>query len=308
MILFIFFSYIFPLAFTYMGIWYSNPVVSTLSLVAGVLGWTLFNVLIYKNLIYRVGRVKERYSYISDYGKPVVGKILRNSLVKINKDHAESLELEIEFENYSNTKVKTSIPIVDTRPNEKRFTEGNDIKLKLNPGNESPPFIIEGANTIQQRKLPIIWIIVNIIYAVVVYAVSYHYHSKGYGWRFLSPAYPWVWTPYVNITMYTALGVLGKNGGYFSSKMNGNRTVEEENMLLLYGRKATARINSANLTGTYINEQPEVQFNLNFQDHEGNTHRRSAKRVVLLTELHKTQVDNREILYLPNNENVFDLL
>jgi hypothetical protein len=308
MLLVIFFSYIFPLAFTYTGIWYSSPIVSTLSLVAGILGWTLFNFLIFKNLIYRVSKVKSRYSHVSDYGKPVKGRIVKNNFIKANKDGSRSLEIDIEFENYSNTIVRTTMLIVDTRPNESRFDEGKEIKLKLNTGNESPAFILEGANTVKQKRIPIIWMVVNIIYAVVVFVVSYKFHSNGYGWRFLSPGYPWVWTPFMNIFIYTALGVLGENGGFLRRKMYGNRTVEEENMLLLYGRKATAKINSANLTGTYINERPEVLFCLNFKDNEGNLQHRNAKRVVPLTELHKTQEESREILYLPNNEKVFDLL
>lgn len=74
----------------------------------------------------------------------------------------------------------------------------------------------------------------------------------------------------------------------------------EEN-LVLYGKKATAVVQRADQTGTYINEQPQIKYILQYNDDKGQQHLVTLKKIVPLTQLHYVNTGTQDILYLPDD-------
>lgn len=69
------------------------------------------------------------------------------------------------------------------------------------------------------------------------------------------------------------------------------------------GIKTQAKLISVSQTGTYINEQPMMRFELEYTDNKHHIHRNSLKKVVGLLELDVTKQAQIEIFYLPENPN-----
>lgn len=78
-----------------------------------------------------------------------------------------------------------------------------------------------------------------------------------------------------------------------------NPDIENTDMkIFLWGKQATATITKASQTGLMINDQPMIQFNLNYKDESGQIHFVQFKKIVLLTEMDRVKLRKREILYL----------
>src|SRR5690606_6751385 len=89
------------------------------------------------------------------------------------------------------------------------------------------------------------------------YVFSYYYEGNGTGWRFLTFWHPLVLCPVILHVYRGGLSALLK---MFVG--------DPEDLLRLkyYGRKATAQVLSASQTGTYVNTQPQVWFELEYQN------------------------------------------
>ncbi|HMG09512.1 MAG TPA: hypothetical protein VK609_13460, partial [Mucilaginibacter sp.] len=64
------------------------------------------------------------------------------------------------------------------------------------------------------------------------------------------------------------------------------------------GIRTTAKLLTTNLTGMYINEQPMVNFVLEFVDHQNQIHTASIKKVVSLLDLDSTKQKTVDVFYL----------
>ncbi len=308
MLFILFFVYVFPLFFYYVGIWTVPPILATISLAIGIVGWILFNIKIYKSMLIEPAIISKRHENIKYMGKPVTGRVTEKFERSINKHGHKSLEVTIEFENYNGTIVETTLNLEDSKPCEKRFEIGNEIKLRLNHEDTSPPFIIVDSRAEHNKSIGYFWVLFNLGYGIMTFLISYYFLNRGLGWRYLSPWFPWVMTPYFGMLLLGSLGVLSSSGGITKKALNGFKKEEDANKLLLHGKKTVANVSTANQTGMYLNEQPELEFAMSFIDHNKITHHKSFKRYVLLTDLYKAQKGEREIIYLPENTDVFDLL
>ncbi len=59
------------------------------------------------------------------------------------------------------------------------------------------------------------------------------------------------------------------------------------------------------MTGLYINEQPQIQFKVQFSDINGVLLNKSFKGIVALTDLQRLIKGQVEILYLPRDTDIF---
>lgn len=59
------------------------------------------------------------------------------------------------------------------------------------------------------------------------------------------------------------------------------------------------------MTGLYINEQPQIQFKVQFSDINGVLLSKSFKGIVALTDLQRLIKGQVEILYLPRDTDIF---
>src|SRR5690606_27530382 len=74
---------------------------------------------------------------------------------------------------------------------------------------------------------------------------------------------------------------------------------------LKYRRLRTdARMLEASQTGTSINDQPEVRFELEYDDLNGNKHFITYKKIVRLIDTHITKAKTIPIFYLPEQPKI----
>ena len=230
------------------------------------------------------------YNLLRD-GKVRQGTIINKHIVKQLNDQQEQLNLLIEFENLEGTRVKKEFEIVDTQPYQNRYEKNNPIKLRLATTASTPSIILENTQVKFSPRLGILLIVLSIIYMLGTFIWHYHTFSNGNGWRFLSFWHPWLITPYSSLLMFGRVSLL------LTSK-------KDDEQLILRGRQASATVIKFEQTGTYINEQPEIRFTLEFTDYKGKQHLISFTEIVLITDLYKNAEKTREILYLPEDPNI----
>lgn len=208
----------------------------------------------------------------------------------------ETVEVQFEMENFAGTMIMEKLQINDSKPGEKRYEAGKILKLRVDETLKTRPFLIPESTILNYKRPQVVllfcgWLLVLLAVAGY-YIFSYSYESNGAGWRFLSFWHPLVLCPVILLLYREGFSaILGKFLG----------DPEEALRLKYYGLKATAKVISASQTGTYINEQPQVRFDLEYQDVRGQSHRVSVKKIISLLKLDVTRQEDIEIFYLEDD-------
>lgn len=171
------------------------------------------------------------------------------------------------FINLVGSQVKTFVHLVDTKEHEKRFESGKEITIKLNQNGFEPPLTLgKGEYETPPRPWIWFWLIFNIFYMIAFFLVSYYVQSDGFGWRFLNLFSRWLWAPILEIFIISFL--LKSIGSqdiitefYQLKSVHSDKEIGE---LLLYGKTTEGEIINYYQTGMYINEQPQVRFDVHF--------------------------------------------
>lgn len=121
------------------------------------------------------------------------------------------------------------------------------------------------------------------------FVLSYHYEHQGTGWRFLTFFHPLLICPICLLGLPWLL-----RDGMKKYFISGRSFVA----LKYRGYQTQARLLEVKQTGTYINEQPQVRFELEYEDLHGITHRTSYKKIVDLMEMEITRAKVLPIFYL----------
>lgn len=203
------------------------------------------------------------------------------------------LEVTFRFNNLSGVPIQETLPVVDMRPQLGRFDVGQRLRLRIDESlAKSRVIVIDGSefqpDTTRRLIVFLGWMgLLGLVAAY--YLLSYRYEHQGTGWRFLTYFHPLLICP---------LALLGlrwlMNGGLGRFFLNDKTAVQ----LKYRGRRAVARLLEAKQTGTYINEQPQVRFELEYEDSRGTTHRTSCKKIVSLLGMDITRAETIPIFYL----------
>lgn len=213
------------------------------------------------------------------------------------KNGIEIKILSLEFSNLNGVKVWQKIEINDSKPNLNRFEIGKTINLRVDQTfKKSPYYALEDIRS-KINLLPFaIWIafLIGILY---YYDYSYNLESAGYGWRFLSLGHPLISSAGF-LLLYTGIFYLIFRVFLFKKLNLGKESI----VLKFRGLKAFAKVIEAGQTGTYINEQPEIKYLIEFKDNLGVTHQNTIRKIVSLTDigLVRSSID-KEIFYDPQD-------
>lgn len=286
-----FFVFIFPLFFSFTGGYTSSPIMATVSLAIGFIGWIIFIVWTYRQTIARPRRMQRNMVLLADYGQLVKGEIVDRLPVKVHKDGSQTIEIVVQFRNFSGAIVNQTFQFIDTKPHEKRYEKGRSVDLRLSKTDQSPGIILAEMQGKFSWGFGLFATSFVIIYMVGTFVGHYIFFSNGMGWRFMSLWHPWVTTPFMGLFLFNISSIFGG--------LLGTKQIDER--LLLYGKKARATVQRADQTGTYINEQPQIKYILEYLDDKGKSHVVTVKKIVLLTDLHLINRDTQDILYLPEN-------
>ncbi|WP_297377613.1 hypothetical protein [uncultured Helcococcus sp.] len=304
--LILFFMYVFPIPFIGIPTIRTTPIIATILLVVGIILWSIQSYLISK-FITNPKKMAKKHQRVRDTGKITQAEILDSQNIGI-QDGYPLKNLLIRFTNLAANPVKAIIQLIDSKEHEKRFEPGKTIDLKLNQRGSDPAFTFgEGEFITESRPWAWAWLIFNIVYMIVFFLVTYYFKNEGYGWRFLNPFTSWLWAPIAGISILKYLLKSGIEQDIISQyhEISSSNSKKDIGELLLYGRSTEGEIVSYGQTGLYVNEQPQLRFNMKFIDDIGNTVNKSFKKVIPLTKLHELKLGKVEVLYLPRNTDIF---
>lgn len=244
---------------------------------------------------------QENIRKIIKKGTRLAAQIIDVRLLGLLKNGIETKILSLEFTNLEGEKVWQKIEINDSRPHENRYEIGKNIYLRVDETfKRSPYFTLEDIKTKVNWLLFSIWIafLIGVLY---YYDYSYNLENGGYGWRFLSLGHPLISSAGF-LLLYTGIFYLIFRVFLFK-KLN----IGKESVILKFrGRKAFAKIIEAAQTGTYINEQPEIKYLIEFKDNQQVVHRLTIRKIISLLDVGLVRSNiEKEIFYDPQNlENV----
>lgn len=200
------------------------------------------------------------------------------------------LQLRLAFTNFSGTPVEVNYQLMDSRPEEGRYEKGNAFELSVNMKKKGGQIVPKGITVDWNVSMVILYTFIFLV--LIGVAVYYPLFDD---WRHFVLPHPWTLVPLVNIGAAVVIGFLLK------MIMNAGGGANNSVYMVVYGLKATATIIHYEQTGMYINEQPQVAFNLEFTDKEGKAHSMVLKKIVSLLDVHKIQKGPVEIMYLPED-------
>jgi len=275
-----------------------NPYIALGYLALSVILWLIVLIGYFKKWIVQIFITKRNLENIKKSGVQREAKIM--SAVKISRPNAKlnTYELELCFKNLADTEIKHKTTITDIKPHERRFEAGKKLNLLLNRNpNKEPNFIINPTTVTLNTRVFILrilgWVILTI--AVIAYYIfSYRYESYGMGWRFICIGHPLIVCAFTLLLYrYGIQAIFSKFSGLGSDAL----------MIKFGGIKTRAKVINVSQTGTYINEQPEMRFELEYTDQKHQVHRNILKKIVGLLDLDSTKQEYVEIFYLPENPN-----
>lgn len=203
-------------------------------------------------------------------------------------------KLQLAFRNLSGTPIREQLLVVDSKPQLQRFVAGRhiDARLSRTPG-AHPNVVLDGAQP--ELDIASLWRrgiggAIGIAGVAGAYVAAYRLQSEGLGWTFLSFGHPLLVCPLVLCSYMLGLRLLGR---LLQADARGDA-------LKYRGIGVEARVLKVRQTGTYLNEQPQVEFQLEYTDREGGVRQASVRRFIPLIELASIPRDQMTVLYDPD--------
>ncbi|WP_316802835.1 hypothetical protein [Pedobacter nototheniae] len=275
-----------------------NPWFALSILSVSIILWFILLIRYFKKWILSVFVSKRNVDYLKNHGLRREAKIL--NATKLSKDNAkyDTYELNLSFKNLVDTEITQIAGVNDAKPHERRFAVGHRVDLLIDQEMKRVPYFIFASTEASINKTTLFlrllgWLALCAIVAAY-YAYSYHIESYGYGWRFLSLVHPLILCPAILLLYSFVLALIFK-------KIRG---IDQAAVIKFKGIKTTAKLIEANQTGTYINEQPMIRFELEYTDDKHQVHRSSLKKVVDLLHLDITKQPYIDIFYLKEDPKV----
>lgn len=253
--------------------------------------WTLI-FLISGYLIYRITfQMKSKLEYLLNSGQRIPAEIVRSKLLKSTKKEWEKRELLLTLKNLKGEDINHKLQILDSKPWQKRYEKGNRVYFRINPElKSSPALVLEGI----QPKIQYIFFVVWFLFLLGVigyYLYVYQWEGNHDNWNFMGPWHP------ILISAYCVLGFTLLFYLFFARFVLGipNR---KQIQLKFKGRKTLAQIVNIAETGTRINNQPLVKFELEFTDHLGRLRHAEIRKVVSVVNLAAANQSYKTLFYL----------
>jgi len=268
--------------------WFALGVVA-----ASVVIWIVVLTGYFRKWIINIFIAKRNITYLQEKGIPREAKIM--AVTKTSKPNAgyDAYDLNLSFKNLVGAEILQKASINDAKPYERRFEVGKKIELLLDKEVKHEPYFIFATSeaTIKKAAIALIslgWLALTAL-VIAYYGLSYLWESEGMGWRFMSLGHPLIVCPAILLFIRIIITLIyhkvaGKPGEAVSIKFKGLQT--------------NARLVKASQTGTYINDQPQIKFELEYTDHLQKTHHASLKKIVGLLELDTLKQEHISIYYL----------
>jgi len=271
---------------------YSGPWLALGVLAASIILWMVLLAGYFYKWILINFIMKRNIARLKKHGIPRTAEILAAERIAEGSD---TYNLTISFKNLVNTEITQKTPVNDGRPEEHRFEVGKKIDILIDQDMKAVPYFMFATSEASIRIMIMTWTVLGwlALTAIIIgyFVFSYHLESSGMGWRFINFYHPLFVCPIVLLGYRLLDRVISSFTG----------RADEAALIKFKGIRTTAKLLSANQTGTYINEQPMVQFELEFTDEHDKKHKASVKKIVDLLDLNMTRQENIDIFYLKEN-------
>ncbi len=241
---------------------------------------------------YFVGAARNT-NYIKKQGRRREARVISSAAAG---DQAGNLLLE--FDNLQNERVRHRMLLKSDEAANHTPHSGSLVALRIDESFSRFPYVaLEESAPRARWTWMILWAFLPFLIAYAYFFV-YNLESAGYGWRFMSLDHPLLITPLVLLFFSVIIWAIFKF--IILRKLN----IGKDTLILKFnGRRAVAKVLALKQTGTYINEQPEVEFEIEFPDASGRTNLTSIKKIVPLIELSGIKAgDEVVIFYDPQNK------
>jgi hypothetical protein len=262
----------------------TDPTFALSIVVLSVLLWGMLLIGYYRKWVLRIFEMKRNLVRLQE-----TGVSREASILSVTNISASAYELSLSFRNLVDTEIVQKILVGDSR-----FEVGKRVGIIIDKELKDSPYIILASTeaTVNQRVVAIAnlaWFtLLGLITAYFLY--SYEWESEGMGWRFMSFGHPLIICPFILLFYRTLITLIHK-------KLSGR---SGDNAVLKFrGIETLAKVIKAAHTGRYFgNQQPEVNFELEYTDDRGKTHRKSLKKVLGLLQLDMLKQETISIFYL----------
>lgn len=262
-------------------------------LVLSLFLWTVVLLISFYLLFkYFVGSARNA-NYIKKQGRRREAKVIDSAAAG-----DQETNLLLEFDNLQNERVRHRILLKNDQAATRTPHPGSLVALRIDESFSRFPYIaLEESAPRARWTWMLLWTFFPFLIAYAYFFV-YNLESAGYGWRFMSLDHPLLITPLVLLFFSVIIWAIFKF--IILRKLN----IGKDTLILKFnGRRAVAKVLALKQTGTYINEQPEVEFEIEFPDASGRTNLTSIKKIVPLIELSGIKAgDEVVIFYDPQNK------
>lgn len=271
----------------------SDPWLSLGIVILSVIFWIIVLAGYYRKWVVSIFLSKRNIERLKKNGVYREAQILESINLSTPNVGYNTYELILVFKNLVDSEITQKTDVNDVRPYERRFEKGKKVGLLIDKEVKHIPYFIFESTEASINKG--IMVLINLswlfLFTLIIgfYIYSYQSESEGMGWRFMSFGHPLLICPAV-LLFYNFLA------SFIDGKLSG--VPGNAPLIKFKGIRTIAKLLAANLTGTYINEQPMVNFELEFIDHQNYTHRASIKKIVGLLELDSTREKTVDIFYL----------
>lgn len=276
---------------SYRGSWWAITL-----LVLSLVLWSLVLFKLYKRWVASPIAAKSAIGSLLREGAIKNAEIVSVRKVKSSKEDVEELALRTRMLNFSGTPILVDLHISDSQPYQRRYEVGKSVRLRIDTDLKSQPYLVPEGSQVTLKMGRLIWSVVAWLFVIVLvigyYIFSYQLENNGLGWRFLAFWHPLIICPLSILFLYFGfIGFIGRFHGLSKNILK----------VKFYGKRALATIIRAEQTGTYINEQPQVHFDLEYLDAKAQIHQVSVKKIVDLLDLGITQEKTIPIFYVEDD-------
>lgn len=267
----------------------SAPVWALVWLGVSLLFWILLLIRFFRKLVLRRYTSKSNLSNLMQSGDLKTATITQSVLAAPEYPGINKYDLTLEFKNFVGTTIHDTLSINDSHPELNKYQKGKTLQIRIDKSLQNTPYIqVDGAHYNAPKANNIImaafWWLVMVAIVAWYYYFAYEHQSNGMGWRFLVWYHPLLICPV--ILRFVSIFFTG-------TKYSSNQLKHK-----YYGYRTTADLLSAAQTGTYINEQPQVRFNLQYTDHNNRQQTASFTKVISLLDVGMTKEKHIDIFYL----------
>ena len=268
-----------------------NPWVALSLTACAVIFWIIVLTGYFRKWVLAIFKTRHHIEALKTTGVRREAKILSAT----KSDKPDTYELRLSFKNLADTWIVQKAVAKDNKLYEHRFEPGKNIELFVDKEMKNAPYFIFGTTEVRISNQTVIYRVLGwmAFSALVIgyFIFSYARENNDAGWRFIVYGHP-LWICPLVLLFYRLLLML---------IMKFSRQSNDMALIKFKGIKTTATVLGVHPTGTYINEQPMMRFDLAYTDYKGQSHKTSLKKVIGLLSLDTIKQESTDIFYLRDN-------